>query len=53
MNKKMVGDGDGNGRRKGLEVLVKAGDKKWNTVKMVLGAVFASSLGFVLGRRSR
>ena len=53
VDKKMTGDGDDNGRRKGLEILVSAGDKKWDTVKIVLGAVFVGSLGFVLGRRSR
>ena len=54
VNKKMLGEGnDDNGRRKGLEVLVTLGDKKLNTLKIVLGAAVVGSLGFVLGRRSR
>ena len=54
VNKKMLGEGDDSGiRRKGLEVLVTSGDKRLNTLKIVLGAAFVGSLGFVLGRRSR
>lgn len=53
VNKKIMGEGGGNGRRKGLEILVNAGEKRWSTVKLALGAVFVGSLGFALGRRSR
>ncbi len=54
VNKKMLGEGDDSGiRRKGLEVLVTSSDKRLNTLKIVLGAAFVGTLGFVLGRRSR
>jgi len=33
--------------------LVNAGDMRWNTVKVVLGAAFVGCLGFAVGRRSR
>lgn len=45
--------GSGSGRKQGLEILVNAGDMRWNTVKVVLGAAFVGCLGFAVGRRSR
>lgn len=54
VNRKMLGEGnDDSSRRKGLEVLVTLGDKRLNTLKIVLGVAFVGSLGFALGRRSR
>ncbi len=53
VNRKMLGEGNSIGRRKGLEVLVTLGEKRLNTLKIVLGAAVVGSLGFVLGCRSR
>ena len=40
-------------KEKGLEILVPAGNKNWNTAKVVLGVTVVGYFGFVLGRRSR
>ena len=64
VNKKMEGssgsgegEGSDNGRggrkKKGLEILVPAGNTNWNTTKLVLGVAFVGCLGFAIGRRSR
>jgi hypothetical protein len=42
-----------NKKEKGLEILVPAGIKNWNTAKLCLGVTVVGYLGFVLGRRSR